>query len=47
MWGTFPVYEHEIWEVPARYGDEVRYFENPGPAGALQLILEYEGVREC
>jgi hypothetical protein len=28
-WGQFPVYEHATWEVPCRYGDEVRYFEMP------------------
>src|SRR5882757_676339 len=25
-WGTFPVYEHEISEIPASYGDRVRFY---------------------
>jgi hypothetical protein len=35
MWGTFPVYEHDLWEVPARYGSEVRFFDMPEEGAAL------------
>jgi hypothetical protein len=27
QWGTFPVYEHALFEVPARYGNEARFFQ--------------------
>jgi hypothetical protein len=41
QWGTFPVYEHGFFEVPARYGDEVQYFNVPAPGEALRLFLEF------
>jgi len=41
QWGTFPVYEHDVCEVPARYGDEIRYFEMPAPGEPLRLFLEF------
>jgi len=41
QWGTFPVYEHAVLEVPARYGDQVRYFEMLGSGDALRLFLEF------
>jgi hypothetical protein len=41
QWGQFPVYEHDVSEVPARYGDEVRYFEMPAQGEPLRLFLEY------
>jgi hypothetical protein len=41
QWGTFPVYEHAVFEVPARYGNEVRYFQRPSNAEILRLFLEY------
>jgi hypothetical protein len=41
QWGTFPVYDHLVLEVPARYGSDLRYFEMPKPADALCLFLEY------
>ena len=41
QWGTYPVYDHPVLEVPARYGDVVRYFEKPDSAGALRLFLEF------
>ncbi len=40
-WGQFPVYEHEIWEVPCRYGDAVRFFEMP----PLDIFQEYAASR--
>jgi hypothetical protein len=50
QWGTFPVYEHDVCELPARYGGEVRYFEMPGRGEPLQLFLEFAktlGVSEA
>jgi hypothetical protein len=41
QWGTFPVYEHRVFEIPSRYGDVVRYFEMPSRAETLRLFLEY------
>lgn len=41
QWGTFPVYEHETFEVPARYGNQVRYFTMPDTAESLALFVEY------
>ena len=41
MWGTYPVYDHGLWEVPAAYGNDIRYFARPQQADALGLILAY------
>jgi hypothetical protein len=41
QWGEFPVYEHDVCEVPARYGDEVRYFEMLDPGEPLRLFLAF------
>ncbi|MEX2124970.1 MAG: hypothetical protein WD795_13830 [Woeseia sp.] len=41
QWGTFPVYEHGVFEVPARYGDEVRYFKTLPRGGAVRLFLDF------
>lgn len=46
-WGRFPIYQHAISEVPARYGDEIRFFEHPGRHTALQLILQYARERRA
>jgi hypothetical protein len=40
-WGTYPVYEHEISDIPASYGNRVRFYERPAPPDALALFLEY------
>jgi hypothetical protein len=40
-WGLFPVYEHDIDEVPARYGNEVRFFEAPAEGQGLNWFLDY------
>jgi hypothetical protein len=31
QWGTYPIYEHGLCEVPERYGDVVRFFDKPPP----------------
>lgn len=34
-WGPDELFEHEIWEVPASYGDQVKFFKKP----TLELCL--------
>jgi hypothetical protein len=41
QWGTFPVYDHATFEVPARYGDVVRHFQLPDTAEAVRLFLQF------
>ena len=41
QWGMFPVYEHDVCEVPARYGNKLRYFSRPGPGEPLRMFLDY------
>jgi|ERR1700686_3565158 len=41
QWGMFPVYEHDLCEVPARYGDELRYFSRPREGEPLRLFLKF------
>lgn len=41
MWGTLPVYDHGIWEVPSRYGNRLRFFNKLQSGAGLRLILEY------
>jgi hypothetical protein len=40
-WGTFPVYDHDFWEVPISYGNELRFFQRPSREDALPLFLDY------
>lgn len=44
-WGLFPVYEHNIGEIPARYGNEVRFFEAPAKGQGLHWFLNYAEAR--
>jgi hypothetical protein len=37
-WGPSELYEHELWEVGASYGREVRFFEPPDPDHILDLL---------
>ena len=37
-WGTNVVHEHEIDEVPASYGDMIRFFAVPEPATIFALL---------
>ena len=41
QWGTFPIYTHEIFEVPTSYGDAVRYYIRPNDEEAYSLFIEY------
>ena len=40
-WGTFGRFEHELWEVPADYGDQLVFHERPTPEQSLGLFLDY------
>lgn len=41
-WGAgFPVYEHDLWDVPASYGHRVRYFEAVRTSDAFEWFLEF------
>ena len=40
-WGEMAVFEHGLDEVPAGYGDNMRFFEKPDPERALDLFLNY------
>ena len=43
-WGWFPAYEHGLWEVPASYGNQVKFFRKPDEEEALRLFEEFAGV---
>lgn len=40
-WGIGHLYQHGIWEVPAQYGSEVKYFESLDTEDALDAFVEY------
>ena len=40
-WGTGWLYEHSIWEVPNRYGNQIQYYVNPGDEESLDLFRRY------
>ncbi len=40
-WGTGNLYQHAVWEVPASYGDDVRYYIGPGEHASFELFLSY------
>lgn len=40
-WGTFPLYKHALAEVPAEYGEEVRFFETPSLDEAFVLFRNF------
>jgi len=47
QWGTYPIYEHDLCELPASYVNLMRFFDEPPPARALSDFLDYarsEGV---
>jgi hypothetical protein len=37
-WGANEVHEHAVWDVPASYGDVVRYFRRPAPEAVLRRL---------
>lgn len=40
-WGKNPVYEHEIFEVPASYGDEYEIFKKPSVRYITNKLIEF------
>lgn len=40
-WGTGCLYEHQIWEVPATYGDEIQHFVGIDADASLDLFIQY------
>lgn len=40
-WGIGHVYEHQIWEVPSRCGDHIRFYSRISPEVATDKFLEY------
>jgi hypothetical protein len=40
-WGKGLLYEHDTWEVPENYGNEVRYFVGPDGSEAFALFKQY------
>jgi hypothetical protein len=48
-WGIGNLYEHDLYEVPESYGNEVRFFRMLDKHKALELFLdyaEYQGIIE-
>jgi hypothetical protein len=37
-WGGNEVHQHGLWEVPAQYGDQVRYYRAPDAASILTRL---------
>jgi len=37
-WGGNEVHQHGLWEVPAQYGDRVRYYRAPEPSIVLTRL---------
>jgi hypothetical protein len=44
-WGTGLLYEHDTWEVPADYGETIRYYQGPDKDESLELFLSYAKSR--
>lgn len=44
-WGTYPLYEHALAEVPEDYGNHVAFYRRPAAAEALALFFQF--AREC
>ena len=40
-WGTGHLWEHELWEVPLNYGNELRFFEGPVDDAGLDLFIKF------
>jgi hypothetical protein len=44
-WGVGLLYNHERWEVPKNYGNEVRFFRSISPEAAIEHFLQYAQSR--
>ena len=40
-WGTGCLWEHQVWEVPRSYGDEVRFFVGPDEQQSYDLFVKF------
>jgi hypothetical protein len=40
-WGTYAVFEHRLSEVPANYGDDIRFFVRPSARASAGLLFEF------
>mgnify|MGYP001571175814 CR=1 FL=1 len=40
-WGKNPVYEHDIFEVPASFGDEYEFFKQPSVRYITNKFIEF------
>jgi hypothetical protein len=40
-WGTYAVFDHRLSEVPANYGDNIRFFVRPSARAAAGLLFEF------
>lgn len=40
-WGIGHLYEHDVYEVPAKYGQEIRYYHRLAPEASLEHFLEF------
>ena len=40
-WGIGLLWDHELWEVPSSYGDNVRYYERPDPQAVFEAFLSW------
>jgi len=40
-WGPHEVHEHRPWDVPAEYGDQLRFFRRPDPGVILNRLVEH------
>ena len=47
-WGLGYLYSHQLWEIPAGYGQTVRFFHGPPPEQGLDLFIvfaKFKGFR--
>lgn len=40
-WGKNPIYEHGALEVPASYGDELKYFDRPSSVQVFEEFISF------
>ena len=50
-WGKNPVYDHELLEVPAGWGDDTRYYKKPSEQvitkSFIEFVRSHERYRDC
>ncbi len=45
-WGKSPVYNHGLFEVPAMYGDETRYYQKPPQQFITKRFIAFVRLHE-